>query len=243
VGLVRVEDIALGCGISLVVGLLFWPRGAAAAFGRALADGYSEGARYLSSAVNFGLGRCDQTAEQQPLPTEEAVRAAAAARRLDDAFRNYLAERGAKTVPLAEVTTLVTGVAGLRLAGDAVVDLWRSDEGKAGGERVGARRELQAAAGSVVGWYQGFAGSLSGDDDVPGPQARDRDANDRLVSAVRHDLVGEEGHASAAAVRMIWTGDHLDAARRFQQTLVGPAREAKAQRALAPTGGLLPLPW
>jgi uncharacterized membrane protein YccC len=31
VGLVRIEDVALGCAVSLVVGLLFWPRGATAA--------------------------------------------------------------------------------------------------------------------------------------------------------------------------------------------------------------------
>ena len=29
VGLLRVEDIAIGCAVSLVVGVLFWPRGAA----------------------------------------------------------------------------------------------------------------------------------------------------------------------------------------------------------------------
>ena len=29
---------------------------------------------------------------------------------------------------------------------------------------------------------------------------------------------------------MIWTGDHLDAARRLQATLVAPAREAAARR-------------
>ena len=34
VGLVRVEDVALGCAVSVAVGLLLWPRGAAAAFGR-----------------------------------------------------------------------------------------------------------------------------------------------------------------------------------------------------------------
>src|SRR6185437_1314544 len=31
VGLTRVEDVAIGCGVSVVVGFLFWPRGAAAA--------------------------------------------------------------------------------------------------------------------------------------------------------------------------------------------------------------------
>ena len=33
VGLTRIEDVAIGCGVSIVVGFLFWPRGATAALG------------------------------------------------------------------------------------------------------------------------------------------------------------------------------------------------------------------
>jgi len=39
---------------------------------------------------------------------------------------------------------------------------------------------------------------------------------------------------------MIWTGDHLDAARLLQATLIGPARAATEQRALSPLDRLLP---
>ena len=34
VGLVRIEDVAIGCAVSLVVGVLFWPRGAGFGFRR-----------------------------------------------------------------------------------------------------------------------------------------------------------------------------------------------------------------
>jgi uncharacterized membrane protein YccC len=37
IGLVRIEDVALGSAVSLAVGLLFWPRGAGGALGKALA--------------------------------------------------------------------------------------------------------------------------------------------------------------------------------------------------------------
>ena len=47
VGLVRIEDVALGVGVSLVVGVLFWPRGAAPALRQALAQAYADGAGYL----------------------------------------------------------------------------------------------------------------------------------------------------------------------------------------------------
>jgi len=47
---------------------------------------------------------------------------------------------------------------------------------------------------------------------------------------VSRDLRREDGRASATAARMIWTGDHLDAARRLQEQLVGPARAAASRR-------------
>jgi len=239
VGLLRVEDVAIGCAVSVVVGLFFWPRGAAAALGQALSDAYADSARYLAAAVEFGLGRCDSGTPTRHAPTDERTRAAAAARRLDDAFRGYLAERGAKPVPLAEVTALLTGVAGLRLAADAVLDLWQRDDGRSGGDRTAARLQLLASTQAVAGWYERFAASLTGRSNVPEPVAQDRTADDKLVDAVRRDLRGEDGRAGAVAVRIIWTGDHLDAARRLQGALVEPAR-AITERARAPLGRVLP---
>jgi uncharacterized membrane protein YccC len=232
IGLVRIEDVAIGGAVSLAVGLLFWPRGAAAALGTALAEAYVTSARYLAGTVQFGLGRCDSGTPARPAPTDEALRSAAASRRLDDTFRTYLAERGAKPVPLGEVTSLVTGVVGLRLAGDAVLDLWQRD-GAAGGDRGAARRELLATSEQMTGWYGALAESLTGHGDVPAPLAKDARADERLVETVNHDLRGHDGEAGATAVRVIWTGDHLDAARRLQETLAPPARTAVLERALA----------
>ena len=155
----------------------------------------------------------------------EALRAAAASRRLDDAFRTYLAERGPKPIPLSDVTALLTGVVGLRLAGDAVLDLWHHAAGAAG-ERAGARRELLASAESLTAWYDSFAAGLTGRGPVPDPLVHEESDDARLVAALSADLHHEDSRATAAAVRMIWTGDHLDAARRLQQSLVGPARSA-----------------
>ena len=228
VGLIRVEDVALGCGVSLAVGMLFWPRGAAAALGRSLSEAYAEGARYLDGAVTYGMARCQAApvgATGDRAPDAEAARAAAAARRLDDAFRTYLIERGAKRVSLAEVSSLVSGVAGLRLAGDAVLDLWRRDEG-APGDRSAARAELGSRAHAVTAWYEQLALSLEGSGEVPEPLAPDGLADDRLLETLARDLGDHDGRAGATAVRMIWTGDHIDAARRLQQTIAGPAREA-----------------
>jgi len=243
VGLLRVEDIAIGCAVSLVVGILFWPRGAAAALGVALAEAYSDSARYLASAVEFGMTRCGavpNSPSSNAGTADESGRAAAASRRLDDAFRGFLAERGAKPVPLAEVASLVSGASGVRLAADAVLDLWRHDDGPAEGDRTVARQELLAGTTQLVGWYDALAVSLAGGGAVPEPLAHDKAADGRLVEALRRDLTGDDGRASSTAVRMIWTGDHLDAVRRLQATLSGPARTATHEHAFDPLTRVFP---
>jgi uncharacterized membrane protein YccC len=241
VGLIRVEDVALGCAVSLGIGLLFWPRGAAAALGSALNRAYSESATYLAAAANYGMGRCDDRLPATRPPSNEVIRAAAASRRLDDAFRTYIAERGSKPIPVPEVTALVTGVATLRQTADAVVAIWERDDGQPGGDRTAARVELSSQAKRVTSWYERLGAGLSGQGSVPGVLTEDHGSDRRLVDAVRNDLRAEDGRATATAVRMIWTGDHLDAARRLEASLVGPAEAVADQRAGRRLG--FEIPW
>ena len=231
VGLVRIEDVALGVSVSLVVGVLFWPRGAVPALRRALAQAYADGAGYLASTVRFGMSCGDPGMPTRPAVAGDAARAAAASRRLDDAFRTYLAERGTKRLPLADMAGLVTGVAGLRLEADAVLDLWRGDDGQTGGDVAAARHEILGTAERVTGWYDGLATTMISGGELPQPLAPDKAADGRLVQAVRRDLLGDDGRASATAVRMIWTGDHLDVVRRLQAAIISPARATAGQPA------------
>jgi uncharacterized membrane protein YccC len=237
IGLVRVEDIALGGAVSLLVGLLFWPRGAGAALGRALGEAYVDSSRYLAQAVAYGASRGDRRGVPSPPPYAEALRAAAAARRLDDTFRGYLSERGSKPMPMAEVTSLITGVVGVRLAADAVLDLWDGD-GVPDGDRSAARRELLSAAEYMTSWYGHFAASLNLREPVPEPLGADRVADGRLIEAVGEDLRNSDGPQTASGVRMIWTGDHLDGVRRLGELLVEPARTAVAVRSRSPLAEL-----
>jgi uncharacterized membrane protein YccC len=240
IGLVRIEDVALGAGVSLVVGVLFWPRGAAAALRRALAEAYAAAAGYLAGTVRSGTSRGDPGTPALPAVAGDAARAAAASRRLDDAFRTYLAERGPKRFPLADVAGLVTGVAGLRLEADAVLDLWRGDDGQAAGDLAAARQEILGTTDRVTGWYDALATTLITGGELPPPLAADTAADGRLVRAVRRALPGDDRRASATAVRIIWTGDHLDVIRRQQAAIISPARATAGQ----PAGGRIipPLP-
>jgi uncharacterized membrane protein YccC len=229
---VRIEDVALGCGVSLLVGILFWPRGAAAGLRRALADAYVGSAQYLASAVEYATARCEGSTNAAAVVPAAAADAAAASRRLDDAFRTFLGEGGAKRLPLADTTSLVNGAVALRLAGDAVIELWRRD-GAADGDRSEARRELLANAERMSQWYEGLGASLLGRAAPPEPLAADVMVTSRLVDAVSHDLRSNDGHATATGVRVIWTSDHLDAARRLQAMVFEPARAASSSSAAA----------
>ncbi|MCU1481161.1 MAG: hypothetical protein JWQ19_1947 [Subtercola sp.] len=220
VGLFRIEDIVLGCAVSLLVGLLFWPRGAAAALRTALADAYAETVTYLTAAVAFGVGRCDTSAVARPAPSAQAQRAAAASRRLDDTFRTYLAERGPKQAPLAQVTAAVAGVAAMRLASDAILDVWQGENTPTEAERSMARIALEMTTDEVKEWFRDFGEKLVAREPLPAPLGRDPAADGRLADAVRHDLSDTSGNATATAVRIIWTGDYLDVVRRIEPVIV-----------------------
>ncbi len=222
VGLSRIEDVALGCGVSLVVGVLFWPRGASAALRSALADAYREGMRYLRAVVDSAIG-----AQEAPAGAADArsrsVRAAAASRRLDDAFRTYLAERGTKRRPLAEVSASVSGVAGVRLAGDAIRELWDGQE-IAGRGTAEAARMLDATIVRLERWYDGLAAQLAAREPLPRPAPKDPSAPTRLAVAVADDLESGGPDARGTAVRVIWTADYLEVVRRLQAAIVPRAQ-------------------
>ena len=126
---------------------------------------------------------------------------------------------------------LVTGVAGLRLEADAVLDLWRADDGHADGDAATARQQILGTAERVTSWYDGLATTIITGGELPQPLAQDTAADGRLVQAVRRDLLGDDGRASATAIRIIWTGDHLDVVRRLQAAIISPARATAGQPA------------
>jgi hypothetical protein len=174
VGLLRIEDVAIGCAVSLVVGVLFWPRGVASVVGDDLADTFRRGAEYLSQAVDWALS-------ELMLPPAAAVAAANASIRLDDAVRGFLTEQGSKKLSKEDLWTMVNASMRLRLSAHALAAL-RPDvtapglpPGGAclpldGSDEYGdtpACVALRSEAGSLAGFYDQVAdevgrSSLSG---------------------------------------------------------------------------------
>ena len=167
VGLLRIEDVAIGCAVSLVVGVLFWPRGVASVVGDDLADTFRRGAEYLSQAVDWALS-------ELMLPPAAAAGAANASIRLDDAVRGFLTEQGSKKLSKEDLWTMVNASTRLRLTAHTLAGL-RPDvtapglpPGGAclpldGSDEYGdtpACVALRSEAGSLAGFYDQVANEV-----------------------------------------------------------------------------------
>ena len=151
VGLLRIEDVALGCLVSLVVGVLFWPRGASSVVGDDLADAFRRDAAYLTQAVDWALGT------RQVAP-DTGVAAATTATRLDEALRGFLAEQGAKKVSKEELWALVMATTRLRLTAYSLAGM-RAPEVRHHPQRgtAFARSILTQATADLVTFYDRVA--------------------------------------------------------------------------------------
>jgi uncharacterized membrane protein YccC len=152
VGLLRIEDVAIGCLVSLVVGVLFWPRGASSVVGDDLADAFRRGAAYLTQAVDWALG----TRAEAP---DAGAAAVTAGIRLDEALRGFLAEQGTKRVSKEDLWMLVMASMRLRLTAYSLAGLQDPAPGRPHKHRgtAYARTALAHATADLTGFYEGVA--------------------------------------------------------------------------------------
>ncbi len=232
VGVVRVEDVAIGFAISLGVGLLFWPRGAAALLRQDLATAYAGAAYYVVATAR-------QVIEGKG--SEDAVRAGqtaeAAAHLLDDVFRQYLAERSATKINVEDVAALVGGASRVRRAAQSLAALGQMADGDVWLERCGQNldRELQA----LESWYVTLGDSLVNGLQVPPPHLRDDEGAGRLLACVREAARARDKATVNAALALLWTSQHLENLWRLETDL---ARHANAARPASSSGGALHRP-
>jgi uncharacterized membrane protein YccC len=152
VGVLRIEDVALGCAVSLVVGVLFWPRGAASVVGDDLADAFRRDSAYLAQAVGWALG----TRNDAPNAGAAAVTAAT---RLDEALRGFLAEQGAKRLSKQDLWMLVMATTRIRLTAYALAGMRAPDHARHDPQpdMAYARTTLAQATNDLVGFYERIA--------------------------------------------------------------------------------------
>jgi Fusaric acid resistance protein-like len=222
VGLTRIEDVAIGAAVSVGVGLLFWPRGATAALGRALSNSFVENSGYLADAVD----RLTSSARQ--VDTRPAQRSADTAYlRLDDAFRQFLGERGAKVVPVETMSRLFTGTNRIRLAGYTLSTLPKSTSGSDEEDL-----ESVAIAGAVLRdsysashrWYEEFAELLADRrESLDPPPAPGDSLQDVLQGALSDAQVQGRVDQLRATLQMMWALELLEAQRQVQADLAESA--------------------
>jgi len=230
VGLTRIEDVAIGCGVSIVVGLLFWPRGAMAALGRALADTFVANSGYLADAVDR------LTSTSRRVDTTPGQRASQSAYlRLDDAFRQFLTERGAKLIPVEDVANLFTGSNRIRLAAytlDALPPL-PIEPGQRELESVAvAGAVLRDSYASSHRWYEEFAEVLSGRRaSLDPPPMHDETLHGTLRTAFEDAREERRGDRLRSLLQMLWADELLEAQREVQTDLADSANLFVRRRA------------
>jgi uncharacterized membrane protein YccC len=222
VGLTRIEDVAIGCGVSIVVGLLFWPRGAMAALGRALSDAFVTSSGYLADAVDH------LTTTARHVDTVPSQRASHGAYlRLDDAFRQFLVERGAKVIPVEDVARLFTGSNRIRLAAFtlATLPVFPAEAGQSDLESVAlAGAVLRDSYASSHRWYEEFGELLAGRRAVldPPPQ-HDETLHGALRTAFDDARERRRGDRLRSILQMLWADELLENQRQVQEDLAASA--------------------
>jgi hypothetical protein len=118
IGLLRIEDVAIGAGVGIVVSLLLWPRGATAAVSAMISTALDLYSRYLQAAVlRVTRGISHQSVEELSLD------AVVVSRTVDDAVRHYLAETGSGADLRTPVVRAANRATRLRVAADVIADI------------------------------------------------------------------------------------------------------------------------
>jgi uncharacterized membrane protein YccC len=210
VGLIRLEDVTIGFAVSLVVGALFWPRGAGALLRRSLATSYERSAEYVAAAVQHLIRGSDNTRARR--------QARAAADRLDDVFRQFLGELSGDRTRLEGLALLVAGATRVRLAADS---LWSLADGSA--DRTRYVDALDAEVQRVRSWYTALGEALGDAQLPPPPDDDDRERRLRVLSGARETAATDGDAGINVALAEVWASQHLDKLRELELELVGPA--------------------
>jgi uncharacterized membrane protein YccC len=234
VGLLRIEDVAIGCAVSVLVGVLFWPHGVSSVVAGDLADAFRRGAEYLTQAVDWALS-------ELMVPPAAAMAAETASIRLDDATRGYLTEQGSKRISKEDLWTLVNASTRLRLTAHTLAGLRQAEiapgipDGAAclplaGSEEYAGLPACVALRSEAAG-LAGFYGQVA--DEVARPQ-RSNGLAPVPAPAMMGPAVPRPGTAAvngAAHPHLLWVQEHLHHLSQSAQTVSEPAfRVAEVRR-------------
>ncbi|BBY81041.1 fusaric acid resistance protein [Mycolicibacterium pulveris] len=121
VGLARVEDVAVGALVGVMVSVLLWPRGAAARVNTAIDQAFAVSAKFLKAAVQrVTRGASEEASNRVHTLSHEAL---VATRTADDAVRQFLSENGGVTDIRAPTVRAANRAVRLRAAAELIADV------------------------------------------------------------------------------------------------------------------------
>jgi uncharacterized membrane protein YccC len=224
-GLVRVEDILVGLGTAVIVGTIFWPRGAYGELRASLASLFDAGGAYFAAAVSRVLGRA--TEHEAAAASAQAV---ACGRRASDAFATFLTEPGQRRVPVTTWSELLVAGNQLRVAGDALRLLDRR-RGPAFAP-AGAVARLVKVAGDLELAIRRAGRSLVEPMAPPPPGGdSDRSRPDAVVGILADSLPSPTDPAEVALDRIItfaWTAEWIGHVSHAVDALAAPLAQVQA---------------
>jgi uncharacterized membrane protein YccC len=226
VGLVRIEDVAVGTGVSIFVGVLLWPRGARRDVARATASMYRASAAYLAHAFGVVL-------DNDTVADVAGLRAAAvqARDRAGEALEAFLTERGAKPLDPRTAGRLVSAGDQALLAGDVQMVIATNLGYRAASCPDGAR-VVETQLGLLLTGIGHLADQLAGDSTGSTPDAAP--SNEALRSAAAGCLrrAGTDEQAVHGAMAVVAAGEWVQNLAWLEAELEQPVRAAVAASAI-----------
>jgi uncharacterized membrane protein YccC len=202
-GLVRVEDIAVGVGISVVTGLLLWPRGARGELRRAITALYRAVAGDLANSFDRIIE--GDSPEHGDRARSRAIRTRDLA---GDAFDQYLLERGAKPLNPETGAFLVAAGTHAIVVGDLVNAFAETGYRAAGcGDGVAA---LRTQTHVVVAAFNRLAARLDGAPGAAGPLETVSGAVLREAALACLHRWKEDPTQGRAAIAVVTAGEWID---------------------------------
>jgi len=185
VGLIRVQDVAIGAAVGVVVSTLLWPRGARTRLTTAITEATTVGAQFLRAAVQrVTRGASEQATDRVNALSFEAL---TASRTLDDAVRHYLSESGEAADMRAPVVRAANQAARLRAAAELIADVVPPPLGVYPRTREVLERHTAALCDRLTGAGSGAPAAPVGDEFVVSLRAEASD--DELAVAAALPLV------------------------------------------------------
>ena len=223
VGLVRIEDLAVGAAISVVVGLLLWPRGARRELARSVAGFYRVVIGYLGRTFDQVLGF-------EPSGVDPARRSVIqAAERAGEAFDAFLNERSAPSLDPQTAGFLLSAGNHAILAGDLLDVISTRLRYQASGCPDGAR-SVRAQVRILLNGFAHLADQLA----LQQPDGDIEHVSPRALRAAALDCLrrwrSDKG-AGRGAMAVVMAGEWAENLARLEDDLKEPvARAAEAAR-------------